>query len=183
MTAESDRESFAKLFNEESDALFRFSFWRTSDRELAKEFTQEAFARLWEAFMLGKNVPNPKGFLRLVTKRLIIDWYRKKKPSSLDQVEEGEDEPRLEPGDEYRAVEEMDTSVDAKRALDRLHELDEQYRDVVYLRFVEDLPPRDIALLLKITPNAVSVRLSRGIAELKIILGINSLPSSPQENE
>jgi RNA polymerase sigma-70 factor (ECF subfamily) len=45
--------------------------------------------------------------------------------------------------------------------------MDETYRDVLLLRFTEDLPPREIAKILALSENVVSVRLHRGIKHLR----------------
>lgn len=162
------KDQFAVIFERESDALFRFCLWRTSERELAVEFAQEAMARLWQEMVRGKEIPNPRAFLFLVAKRLVIDWYRKKRPFSLDKVFDDGD-PALEPRDE-KAAAEVEELSDGRRALELLDRVDPQYREVLYLRFVEDLPPRDIALALKLTPNAVSVRITRGLSELRAVI-------------
>lgn len=162
------KERFANIFERESDALFRFCLWRTSDRELAIEFAQEALGRLWQEMSRGKEVPNPRAFLFLVAKRLIIDWYRKEKPFSLDKAF-ADGDPALEPKDEKARAEVEDLS-DGRRALKLIDQVDERYREVLYLRFAEDLPPRDIALALNLTANAVSVRLTRGLAALRALL-------------
>ncbi len=170
MKPEPLRSKFTEVFERENDALFRFCLWRTSNRELAIEFTQEALARLWREMQRGKNIPNYRAFIFLVAKRLIIDWYRKRKTLSLDETNEN-DEPLFDPG--FDPSSEIDIASDGKKALASIEELDERYREVVYLRFIEDLPPRDIALTLGISANAVSVRLTRGVAQLREILGIN----------
>ena len=166
------KNSFLQIFEGESDALFRFCLWRTTDRELSLEFSQEAFARLWQEMRLGKDIPNPRAFLFLVAKRLIIDWYRKHKPSSLDAGMGGDDAP-LDPRDE-KAHEEIEAFADGRRALALLDRVDERYREALYLRFVEDLPPREIAEALGLTPNAVSVRITRGLEALRGLIKGNA---------
>jgi RNA polymerase sigma factor (sigma-70 family) len=55
--------------------------------------------------------------------------------------------------------------------MEKIRELDPPYQQVIYLRFVEGLPPREIAEILKESPNTVSVRISRGLLQLKKITG------------
>lgn len=54
-------------------------FWyRVSDRELAKDLTQETFVKVWEYMVSGKVIEKLKPFLYRVATNLIIDNARKK---------------------------------------------------------------------------------------------------------
>jgi RNA polymerase sigma-70 factor (ECF subfamily) len=118
-------------------------------------------------------VPNPRAFLYVVTKHLIIDWYRRSKATSLEALSKDEERP-FDPVD-ARAHLDIETSSEAKRVINLIDQLGEQYRDVVYLRFVEDLPPREIAERLKLKVNVVSVRITRGLEALRKLAGIDKL--------
>jgi len=170
MAIEIIKKDFISLYEGHNDALFRFCLWRVSDREIALELTQETFTRLWNRMVSGRKIENPRAFIYLVARRMIIDWYRKSKPRSLEALSE-DDRLRFEPVDEG-VVARMEMSRDAKQALEKIQELPEQYREVVYLSFVEDLPPREIAVRLNLTPNAVSIRLARGLEALRRLTGI-----------
>ena len=56
--------------------------------------------------------------------------------------------------------------------LERIKELDTTYQQVVYLRFVEDLSPKEIAAIVNRPVNVVSVRINRGIQELRKLLNV-----------
>lgn len=165
-------ERFTEVFEKEHDALFRYCFWRTTNRERALELTQEAFARLWQDMYRGKEVPNPQAYLFLVAKRLIIDWYRRKKSLSLDRAAAEGDERIREPSDGNLAAERMEAASDGRRALEKLERIPEVYREPLYLRFVEDLPPREIAEILRLKVNVVSVRITRGLEALRKEFGL-----------
>ncbi len=45
--------------------------------------------------------------------------------------------------------------------------LEPMYREAVYLRYVEELTPKEIALVLGETTNVVSVRINRGVKMLR----------------
>lgn len=173
MTAEPIRKQFTALYEKENDALFRFCYWRVTNRELALELAQEAFTRLWGKMVEGAPMENPRAFLYVVTRHLIIDWYRKGKTSSLEALTD-EDERAFDPMDE-QAHAQVEEGSEARRVAGKINDLDEQYRDVIYLRFVEGLPPREISKILKISTNAVSVRITRGLEELRIISGVDKI--------
>ncbi len=49
---------FEKIYEKESDAVFRFCLFRVSDREQALDITQETFLRLWQSLSDGKEILN-----------------------------------------------------------------------------------------------------------------------------
>ena len=53
-------------------------------------------------------------------------------------------------------------------------QLDDLYRDIILLRYAEDLPPKEIARITGLSENVVSVRIHRGVEKLRVILGPNA---------
>ena len=163
MRGMSVQEKFTKIHEKEADAIFRFSLLRTSDRDVAMDLTQDAFMKLWDKLSTKQVVENPRAFLFAVTRNAIIDWYRKKKTVSLEKINEdteGEKEFAI-----IESVAEQDSEVLA--ILKILNSLDENYREVVYMRYVEELKPREIADILGENTNVISVRINRGLKELR----------------
>ena len=170
MTIDDTRARFTEIYNRESDALFRFCLVRVSDREKALDLVQETFTRLWVHMAEGRGAEQPRAFLYVVMRHLIIDWYRRSKSvvfSALDREDHAFDAP-----DEARFGE-IERNADANYVLGMLNRIHPHYREVIYLRFIEDLPPRDIAQMLKLSPNVVSIRITRGLEALRKELGIN----------
>src|SRR3954470_8519467 len=80
---------FGEIYSRESDAIFRFCLLRTSDRDMALDFTQDTFMRFWNTLLTDKDIKNSRTFLFTIARNIIIDWYRKKKSLSLDALLEG----------------------------------------------------------------------------------------------
>ncbi len=172
MSIDADKKRFSDIYNQESDLLFRFCLLRVSDRERALDITQEAFTRLWSSVASGKPIENPRALVFVIARNLIIDWYRRKKSISIERLTRGDEDREFDPPDE-RATLEIEMSVEAKHALEMLESLEPQYREVIYFRFVEDLQPREIAEILEVNVNTVSVRLTRGMEALRRLMGIS----------
>lgn len=165
-------QKFIDLHTAHSDALFRYCYFRVSDREIALDMAQEAFMKLWDVFRKdASEIQNARALLYKIASNLIIDWYRKKKAISLDEVLE------YEQAEEYlnladNSYEMMEIESDGKTALTHISKLEPTYQRVVYLRYVEDLSPKEIAKIVGLSVNVVSVRINRGIQELKKIYGL-----------
>ncbi len=165
---------FTKIYQNHADAIFRFCLLRVADREQALDITEETFVRLWQTFIGqrgNEEVNNPKAFLLTVAQRLIIDWYRKKKTLSLDNLFAGDDdtEKQNEPADVTTT--DLNIAAEGRFILERLNDLDEIDKNVIRLRFVEGLSPPEIGAMLGISANATSVRINRGLKRLRNLTG------------
>lgn len=165
--------NFEKIYADESDAIFRFCLVRVSDREQALDITQETFLRLWQSLNKEDTILNNKAFLFTVARRLIIDWYRKKKSLSLDKMLWGDESSENDIIDD-KATENLEAKLEGRYLLDKINELDYNHREPIYLRFVEDLSPQEIGKILGISANAASVRINRALLELRKITGYNN---------
>src|SRR3989338_6519305 len=131
-------EQFEKAYDELSDAIFRHCWFRIGDREKAKDLMQDTFTKSWQYISQGTQVKNLRPFLYKVANNLIIDEYRKKKELSLDRLmADG-----FEPG--FDEIKNTEQRVDAKLALSVINQLDEKYREVVLMRYVDELSPKEI---------------------------------------
>lgn len=163
---------FEAIYGSESDSIFRFCLIRVSDREQALDITQETFLRLWQSLNDGTVVLNNRAFLFTVARRLIIDWYRKKKSISfgdmnnMNKAGDEDDNNEYDPSDEM-TTDKIEVEAEGRYLLEKIKELTPTYRHAVYLRFVEDLSPPEIGEILGISANAASVRINRGLEELR----------------
>lgn len=157
-------QEFLKTYEREADAIYRYCYFRLYDKEKGTDFMQEAFTKAWQYISEGNDVKNIRALVYKIANNLIIDYVRKKKEASLEVMQEN----GFEPGE--RMNEMTDNYLDAKNAVKKLQELEKEFRDVVYMRYVENLTPREIAEILGESVNVVSVRIHRGIKKLKKLL-------------
>lgn len=68
----------------------------------------------------------------------------------------------------------MEIEAEAEYLIRKIGELDEPYQHAVYLRCVEELKPREIAEILGESANVVSVRISRGLGQLRSLLQVEN---------
>ena len=68
--------------------------------------------------------------------------------------------------------------IDGKLVLQVLERLGDNYKEVVVMRYLDGLTPAEIAEILGESPNAISIRINRGINRLRQLLkdnGVNDL--------
>ncbi len=158
---------FAKVYEEHADAIFRYCYFKLSDRDRALDLLQDTFVKVWQYMCNGHNVENVKALLYMTARNLIIDEYRKKKMSSLEKLQEEGWEP-VEEG----YVDSLVNRLDSLRAVEFIQKIPDKYRDVIFMRYVQDLSIKEIASLVGESENAVSVRIHRGLAKLKSLFAL-----------
>jgi RNA polymerase sigma-70 factor (ECF subfamily) len=161
---EDRKQKFTKAYNEYGDAIFRYCFFKISNREKALDFVSETFTRTWQYLLSGNEIENMKTFLYTTARHIIIDEYRKKKTTSLDDLIDQGIEPYLE------IEESLYTSLDIERVMEYVHKLPEKYSSIIVMRYVDDLSVKDIAVIINETENVISVRIHRGIAKLRELI-------------
>lgn len=165
------KSRFESIFALEQDAVFRYCFFRTSNREVALDLTQDSFMRFWDALIENREIKNDRAFLFTISRNLIIDYYRKKKATSLDSILEEVEDGSLIIADSN--TEDINISAEARFVLEKIEELDPSDRQVVYLRFIEGMKPKEISEILNVSPNVISVRIVRALERLREIAGID----------
>ena len=163
MIDEDKKNKFLEAYDAYSDALYRHCFFRTFSRERAEELVQETFLKTWEYVSQDKEIANIRAFLYRVALNLIIDDSRKKKEVSLDALLAGSKNFQP-PNNSHRIMEIQALFGEAMKGLKLLEEED---RNIIILRYVDDLGPGEIAEILGTNANVVSVRINRALEKLK----------------
>lgn len=161
---------FLENYQKYSDEIFRFIFFKLSDREKAKDLLQDVFMKMWIYTSKNNSIDNVRAFLYKSAGNAVIDTYRRqeRQDNKLSSLEALAEESGFDPG-----FEELDTvidRIDGKQALELLKELPENYAEVIFLRYVENKSISEIAEIFGKSNNVVSVQLSRGLGKLKQIM-------------
>jgi len=164
----SHEERFLKAYEEYGNALFRHAAMRISDREKSIDVVHDTFTKVWTYVRNGHEIDSYRPFLYKVLNNLIIDTYRKQREASLDALleREGVSEGSFEELSED-TTEALAATIDGKQAFDLIAKLPDAYREVLILRFVDELGPREISTLIEESENVVSVRIHRGLKMLR----------------
>lgn len=164
--------TFGKAFEDHADELFRHASLRLSNRDRALELTQECFLRALAYADRGEEIREIRPFLFRTLRHLIIDEYRKAKSFSLDEMTESEEGERMDAllKDDADPLEEAMDRFDGSRALSMIQRLPDLYKEVLTMRYVDDLSIHEIAEAIEESDNVVSVRLHRGLKKLRGIL-------------
>ena len=155
-------KQFLEAYDRYADKIFQHIYYKLSDRERAKELMQETFMKTWVFVLKGGVVDNLKAFLRRTADNLIVDEYRTKKEMHLDDLTEA--------GVQFAGADrskDVKNKIDAEIVVRMLDYLRPKYREVIVMRFLNDMTLVEIARLIGESENTVSVRINRAIKMLK----------------
>jgi RNA polymerase sigma-70 factor (ECF subfamily) len=152
--------------------LLRYLLFLTSNREQAEDLFQEVWMRVLTRGTQFNGRSRFETWLFTIARNLVIDQRRKRTMSSLDELFEagGEDDRPLAfevPDQEPGPFDRLSNVEDREQISAALLQLDTLYREVLVLRFHEDLSLEEIAKVTRAPLSTVKSRLYRGMASIK----------------
>lgn len=161
-----------RLIEQYQHRLFRYLVYLTASRERAEDLFQETWIRVLERGYQYDGRFRFDAWLFSIARHLVIDWQRQKKVQSLNSLLEPESDAPLELTDSENPsplclvlTQEETTAVQA--SLERVPAI---HREVLLLRFQEDMSLSDIAAVLCVPLATVKSRLYRGLENLRALL-------------
>lgn len=161
-------KDFEKTYLKYSDKIYRYVYLNTLDPYLSEDITSETFLRIWKNWKKIK--PDfIQALLYKTAKNIIIDNYRKHKNAvklSLEEiVEKG-----IEPSYDEDLIEKINKDDNIKKINDVIKTLPENLREVVVLRFINDLSAKEAAQVLDTTEVNIRVLQFRGLKMIREII-------------
>lgn len=159
-----DREAFGKLYERHSLRVFRHAYFLTNDLTLAEDLTAQTFLKALEAIprFEDRGVPFIAWLLR-ITVNLAINYKKALKNAHHAQLPE-----TLEDDDELGSPEASCTlKSEGERVWDKVKHLPYEQRQVIVMRFMDDLPYSTVAGVLGKSIGAVRVIQFRALANLR----------------
>src|SRR5271167_156729 len=155
--------------------LLRYLLFLTGNRETAEDLFQEVWMRVLVRGAQFNGQARFDTWLFTIARNLVIDQRRKRTMSSLDELFEGssEDDRPMSfeiadheptPFDRFSNLEDREQIAGALMTLDTL------YREVLVLRFHEELSLEEIAKVTRAPLSTVKSRLYRGLAAIRPVI-------------
>jgi RNA polymerase sigma-70 factor (ECF subfamily) len=160
-----DQSAFAELYDKHVVRIYRHIYYLVNDAREAEDLTAQTFLKAWEAIDRYKERGAPiVAWLLRIAHNLTVSYLRSKREHSeldetfVDQKRGGNPEEVLEQSSDERSV---------RQAVLRLR--DEQ-RQVIMLRFVEEMDYREVAAVIGKSVPAVRVIQHRALGNLRKLM-------------
>ncbi len=161
--------AFAKLYDKYVDDIYRFTYYKVSSESDAQDITSQTFLKVWKSLSQGAQIENFKAFLYQTAQHLIIDLYRKRAKEnhvSYDNLNQ-----------ELSATEDqaqqLSVNLQADYILNLSQQLKSEYREILFLKYVNELNIKEIAIIMNKKPGNVRTIIHRATKALKNIVEKN----------
>ena len=161
-----DRDAFGELVEQYRDNVYRLAYRMCGNAYDADEAAQEAFVAAWRALPNFRGDAKFSTWLYRLTTNAAIDVMRREKRHQT--VGDGE---MIEVADDADSPQETVERTEQQEAVQKaLATLSEEYREVLLLRYMEELDYAEIAEVLQLPSGTVKSRINRAKAALKTAL-------------
>src|SRR6202142_4191691 len=152
--------------------LLRYLLFLTGNQETAEDLFQEVWMRVLTRGSQFNGKARFETWLFTIARNLVIDQRRKRTMSSLDELFDvgGEDDRPMSfevADDQPTPFDRFSNVEDREQIAEALLQLDTVYREVLVLRFHEELSLDEIAKVTRAPLSTVKSRLYRGLAAIK----------------
>jgi len=175
LRATRDPDVYGKLYDIYVDEIYRFIYFKVASKEEAEDLTGEVFLKTWQ-YINGENskvIDNLRAFLYQTARNTVIDFYRTKglRKESLDESCEENERLKVDVADPKQDLaEKIELSSDFEAAKKALQKIKGEYREVIMLRFVEEMNIKEVAEILGKPEGSVRVLLHRAVTSLKEVM-------------
>lgn len=159
-----DKQAFHTIYTLYYQKIYKYLIFNGQSDEGAKDLCQETFLKAWKSlptFTL-KNGGTIQAFLYRIARNLMIDLSRKKKEYQLQEFHE------VETNEDF--IEDFARAQNQKNVKKALSELEETDRQIILLRYFEELSTSNTAKALTMKEGALRVRIHRVLKKLQTIL-------------
>lgn len=162
-----EASAFGLLYDHYQPQIYRFIMLKIGRREEAEDLTHQVFLNAWQNIKGYKHKGFPfSSWLYRIARNQVIDFYRTKKETiDIENVEEPD-------SGEMSLGETLDLNIAIGKVRDAILNLNHEQQDVIIMRFVNDLTPKEIALALDKPESTVRVLQHRAIKNLQEILEV-----------
>lgn len=160
-----DESAIRQVYRLHADGIYRFALYQLGDTALAEDITGEVFTRMMEAIGGYTYRGTPiTAWLYRIARNLIVDHQRR--GNRIRPLEDAD--PDLVVSDNPVDLAERRLTWDELSAM--LNRLTEEQRQVVILKFIENLDNREIAEIVGKTEGSVKALQHRALRSLRRLL-------------
>ncbi len=163
--AKKDPEAFGKIYDLYASRIYRFVYFKVSSIEEAQDITADVFLKAWSHLIdeKGQQVRHLSAFLYGMARNRVIDYYRSMSREALP-LSEGAEETIADARMEHLKNE---AKIDTELLEKHLRSLKDDYREVLVMKYLDELETSEIAKILGKTQGNVRVLLHRALEAVR----------------
>jgi len=166
-----DRDAFAALMARYQNRLYRYLLRWVRDHAAAEDLFQQTWMRILASLHRYDAGRNFDAWLFAIARNLVMDHLRSRKPDSIEEpVAEGLSLSDSIATDVPGALEQLLRSERAAQVQRALESQPPVFREILSLRFEEEMKLEEIAEVLSVPLGTVKSRLARALEHLRTVM-------------
>lgn len=166
--AKKDAAAFGELYDAYVNRIYRFIYFKVPTADIAEDLTSDVFLKAWQYLQEKRDVVSLQALLYRVARSVVIDWYRK---TAIERTNVSIDtemftEEHCDIGTD-KLIKDIQTKMDVEFVLSQLKCLKDEYREVIVMKYLDELSTNEIATALEKTNSNVRVLLHRATKALE----------------
>jgi RNA polymerase sigma-70 factor, ECF subfamily len=163
-----DLDALAVLMNRYQHRLYRYLLRIVSQQSTAEDLFQQTWLRVMERIQKYDPQRSFEGWLFSVAHNLAIDFLRRRQPQILDEPAfPGESLIELAKSEDTGALNHLLSRERTELILKAIEDLPPAFREIITLRFEEEMKLEEISTALALPMGTVKTRLHRALKALK----------------
>ncbi|MBP5257176.1 MAG: sigma-70 family RNA polymerase sigma factor [Prevotella sp.] len=174
-----DNRAFDLLLSRNQAKLFSYILFVVRDHDLAEDLFQETFVKVITKLQQGRYVNSGKfaAWIMRIAHNVIMDWYRLQRTEKTVEPTPDNDLSSLSDNSDYELAAEMrfvneQVLSDVKRLMNKLPPTQ---REVVYMRFFQEMSFKEIAEATNVSINTSLGRMRYAILNLRKMVRKNDV--------
>ncbi len=166
-----DEQAFIRVYEKYVDDIYRFIYYKVGNSEEARDITSLVFLKTWNYILEEKleGSKSLKSFVYKVARNCVVDHYRKDRSElkielddhnlHIDIIDENQD-----------TLKETEINIDMEKVKEKLEEIKDEYREMIILRYINELSFSEIADITGRSKNSARVLVHRALKALKELM-------------
>jgi RNA polymerase sigma-70 factor, ECF subfamily len=163
-----DKEAFIEAYNLYSDNIYRFIYFKTSNKEDAKDLSSLVFLKTW-SYIKEDGVDDYKtlrALLYRIARNAVIDHYRK--TGNIEKISLDNEDFKIDlPDEKENLKKQIEIKSDFEMIERKMEKLKDEYKEVIVLKYIEEMSIGEIAKIINKSKGNTRVIAHRAIKALR----------------
>lgn len=168
--------AFSNLYQRFSNLLFNYGMHFCYNRELVKDCIQELFTNIWNRREALSDIDSVRNYLFKSFRNLLIQHINRKRKLFVD-MNESYEHPDFELSIEDDLIAKDNMTESERKISNGLCKISKRQREILVLKYFNDLSYSEIASVMCITPASAHNLLSKALQCLRVVMKVFLLAS------
>lgn len=161
-----DKAAISALYQAYVQGIFRYISYRVESDTVAEDLTAEVFLRMVQGLPQYQYMQAPFGaWLFRIAASQISDHYRRKRRTMAEPISDDQ------PSDDTDPFDRLEDEQERNELRVALKTLPEDYQTLLILRFMQQLPHSEVAIMMRRSESAIRVMQHRALKALAKAIG------------